>query len=74
MSQEDMGNRSLGARRPGNMIIRCSPLLSMMPGVVGEPGKCEISLSLQGVNLHPLTYHIFTEYLSGTTPCSRHED
>lgn len=36
---------------PGNVMIRCLTLPVVMPGVVEEPGKCEICLSLQEVSL-----------------------
>lgn len=39
-----------------------------MPGVVEEPGKCDICLSLQAGSLQSLTHQALTEALSGASP------
>lgn len=45
-----------------------------MPGVVEEPGKCEICLSLQAGSLQSLTYQALTEAFSGASPSTGDED
>lgn len=59
-----------GCQKTSNMIIRCSLVLHVMPGMVGEPEKCEIGLSLQGgICCSLFTFRVVTAYLSGTTAC-----